>query len=233
MLPGLRPGDIVASLPLKIRQGDVVIARQAGREVIKRVAKIDESGYFLVGDNMTKSTDSRKHGSVKQQDILGRIVVKLPRAVAPVAPSNDLAIYLSYGLAATLLLVAIANLWHTSQLVTGLNDVLPGGWTFAAWTVVVLVLSQLLAVPYLLRLKLSPLAHVTSGLLSVLAPLIWCLIAIWSLGRPEVTNLLSGYVNLPASWLAVAILLLWLTASYVNLHLRNFELQARALAKRP
>lgn len=232
MLPGLKPGDIVVSLPIRVRVDDVVVARQAGREVIKRVAKIDESGYFLVGDNMTRSIDSRKHGGIKKQDILGRVVARLPKAIAPVKSKNNLANYLSYVLAAILVLLSVANLSQIDRLVPALDNALPGDQTFAAWTVVVIVLAQLFAIPYLLRLNLSPLAHVTGGTCSVVAPLVWCLVAIWGIGQNTSVGLLSGYIDLPASWQLIVLLLLWLAASYVNLYYRNFELQARALAKR-
>ncbi|HET6622803.1 MAG TPA: S26 family signal peptidase [Candidatus Saccharimonadales bacterium] len=232
MSPVLQPGDIVVSLPLKVRAGDVVLATQAGREVVKRVAKIDDRGYFLVGDNMTKSTDSRKHGSVKKQDILGRVIVRLPKAVAPVKPKTKLATYLSLVLATMMVLLSVINLSRIDQLVPTLNGVLPGDQTTAAWAVIVIAMSQLLAVPYLLGLKISPLAHVVSGFLSVLTPLIWCLIAIWSLGQVGSVGLFSSYIDLPASWPLTVLLLLWLTASYVNLYYRNFEAQAQRLAKR-
>ncbi|HET7630385.1 MAG TPA: S26 family signal peptidase [Candidatus Saccharimonadales bacterium] len=232
MIPALKAGDIIISLPLKVGAGDIVVARQNNREVIKRVAKIDENGYFLVGDNMTKSTDSRKHGSVKKGDILGRVVARLPKAEAPVKSKSQLTNYLSYVLAAMLICLSVANLSQIDQLVSTLDRSLPGGQTFAAWVVVVIVLSQLFAIPYLLRLRLSPLAHAVGGVLSVLAPLVWCLVAIWGLGQETSVGLLSGYVDLPASWQLVGLLLLWLGASYANLYYRNFETQARALAKR-
>lgn len=231
MQPALQPGDVIWYLPIKVRSGDVVVALQSGREVIKRVAKIDENGYFLVGDNMTKSTDSRKHGSVNRQNILGRVVARLPRAVAPVKARTRLADYLSYLLAIILVLLSLASLSRIDQLQPAIDTVLPGGQVATGWVTIIILLSQLFAVPYLLRLKLSLLAHAVGGVLSVLAPLIWCLLAIWGIGQSTSFGLLAGYFNLTATWWLVTLLVLWLAASYVNLYYRNYELQVSGLAK--
>lgn len=71
MLPTLKEGQLVIgwriSQPAKKQ---IVIAKQNGREVIKRIAEIDGDNIYLLGDNLQQSTDSRNFGPVKPQDIL-------------------------------------------------------------------------------------------------------------------------------------------------------------------
>ena len=57
-----------------LREGDVVIARSQKRLIIKRIKKVKNRKYFLVGDNEKESTDSRSFGFVKKKDILGKVL---------------------------------------------------------------------------------------------------------------------------------------------------------------
>ena len=78
MLPSLRPGRLV--IGLKRRQpkiGDIVIAQQAGREVVKRIASHGSRGYFLLGDNPIASTDSRQHGWVDRTAVAAVVITRL------------------------------------------------------------------------------------------------------------------------------------------------------------
>ncbi|MGD8373579.1 MAG: S26 family signal peptidase [Candidatus Woesebacteria bacterium] len=75
MLPSFKPGRLVLALRCKNPKiGDVVIAKINEREVIKRVFSYNKSGYFLLGDNILHSTDSRKYGFVPANKIIGRVI---------------------------------------------------------------------------------------------------------------------------------------------------------------
>ena len=76
MLPSLKPNQIVLVSHFKKPQvGSVVVAILNKREVIKRVAAIDERGRVtLLGDNQEASTDSRVHGTIPHRHILGVVV---------------------------------------------------------------------------------------------------------------------------------------------------------------
>lgn len=75
MIPTLRPGQIVVALGfMPLRVGAIVIADIAGREVIKRVAAIDDVSATLLGDNESASTDSREYGPIKISLIHGRVI---------------------------------------------------------------------------------------------------------------------------------------------------------------
>jgi nickel-type superoxide dismutase maturation protease len=79
MLPTLRPGDrlVVVRSTRPARVGDVVLAldpRDAGRELVKRVAGVGPDGVALHGDNPALSTDGRTFGSLPVRAIRWRVI---------------------------------------------------------------------------------------------------------------------------------------------------------------
>jgi nickel-type superoxide dismutase maturation protease len=75
MIPTLKPGTIVVAVKAKrLRVGNVVIAELDGRDVIKRIARIDDGMYHLLGDNLKSSTDSRTKGSIDRSKIHGFVI---------------------------------------------------------------------------------------------------------------------------------------------------------------
>ena len=82
MNPTLRDGEVVlVDREAEIEVGDIVVARhpiEQSSEVVKRVERINERGhYFLVGDNLEDSTDSRHYGAVTREYINGKVVARL------------------------------------------------------------------------------------------------------------------------------------------------------------
>ncbi|MFT4532620.1 MAG: phage repressor protein C with HTH and peptisase S24 domain [Candidatus Saccharimonadales bacterium] len=72
MNPTLKDGQlIVCHRVRKFIVGQVVVAFMNGREVVKRITKVDGGRIFLEGDNKDNSTDSRTHGSVVDSKIEG------------------------------------------------------------------------------------------------------------------------------------------------------------------
>jgi nickel-type superoxide dismutase maturation protease len=72
---------LVDKNPEIIEVGDIVLAKNPAElfgEIIKRVERITENGnYFLVGDNLGNSIDSRSFGAVKREYIKGKVVARL------------------------------------------------------------------------------------------------------------------------------------------------------------
>ena len=82
MNPTLKDGEVVfVDREAEIEVGDIVVAKhpiEQNSEVVKRVARINEHGhYFLVGDNLEDSNDSRHFGAVTKKYIKGKVVARL------------------------------------------------------------------------------------------------------------------------------------------------------------
>jgi len=82
MIPTLKDGEVVlVDRAAEIEVGDIVVAKhpiEQNSEVVKRVEQINEQGnYFLVGDNLEDSNDSRHFGAVTREYIKGKVVARL------------------------------------------------------------------------------------------------------------------------------------------------------------
>ena len=82
MSPTLKDGEVVlVDRAAKIEVGDIVVAKhpiEQTSEVVKRIERINEHGhYFLVGDNLEDSNDSRHFGAVTREYIKGKVVARL------------------------------------------------------------------------------------------------------------------------------------------------------------
>jgi phage repressor protein C with HTH and peptisase S24 domain len=67
MVPALRHGDVVLAVRRgrPARPGDVVLGRfraEPGLLVIKRVVRVEGTGFWLEGDNRLVTDDSRRYG---------------------------------------------------------------------------------------------------------------------------------------------------------------------------
>jgi nickel-type superoxide dismutase maturation protease len=80
MLPQLKPGDLILLLKTqKLKVGQIAIAKRPDRPnllVIKRVKAVTKNGYWLEGDNLTESDDSRIFGEVDKDLILGKFIFR-------------------------------------------------------------------------------------------------------------------------------------------------------------
>ena len=82
MNPTLKDGEVVlVDREAKVEVGDTVIAKhpfEQNSEGVKRTARINERGhYYLVGDNLEDSNDSRHFGAVTREYIKGKVVARL------------------------------------------------------------------------------------------------------------------------------------------------------------
>jgi nickel-type superoxide dismutase maturation protease len=78
MLPNLRDGDrVVIRYRAAVRPGDVVLVRRPDRPevtMVKRVGERRPDGWWVLGDNPYRSTDSREFGPVPAELVLGRVL---------------------------------------------------------------------------------------------------------------------------------------------------------------
>ena len=77
MMPTLRPGDCLLVRPgAPVRVGDVVVARFPARPdllVVKRVVRPVGALWWLEGDNVAATDDSRTYGPAQ---VLSRVVLR-------------------------------------------------------------------------------------------------------------------------------------------------------------
>lgn len=82
MNPTLKDGEtVLVDRAASIEVGDIVIVKhpiERNCELVKRIDRITERGdYFLVGDNLEDSHDSRHFGAVAKEYIKGKVVARL------------------------------------------------------------------------------------------------------------------------------------------------------------
>jgi len=217
MSPTYSEGDILVVSQKQAKVGDVVIAKVKAREVIKRVDKMNDTSVYLLGDNSDRSTDSRAYGFVSKQAILGVVMSNFPFVKSHPAPplTYKYGRYIGWGASLIVGFFAVLHLLRVDAFVSELNRALPGGYTVAAIIGGLIILIELGAIPFLLRLKLSPAAGFISGALGIKAPLIWLLISIWTIGSGVSSAQFGEFVVRDTNiWLLVGNII-WLSLAYV------------------
>ena len=78
MLPTLRDGDwVLVRRTQRLRRGQIVAVRDPrvmDRILVKRIVDQRLSGWWVLGDNPDRSTDSRSLGSIPTELVLGRVL---------------------------------------------------------------------------------------------------------------------------------------------------------------
>ena len=81
MHPTLHPGQDVLSfnwayLGRKPKAGEIIVLSLNGKELIKRVTKLEGEQVFVEGDNRNESTDSRHFGPISMDQVMGKVVYR-------------------------------------------------------------------------------------------------------------------------------------------------------------
>ncbi|MEM3791333.1 MAG: S24/S26 family peptidase [Candidatus Micrarchaeaceae archaeon] len=74
MEPSLREGDYVVVVKAKYKEGDVVVFKEDGMTLIKRVKKVGEK-ICLEGDNRI----FKKRWEIEKEKIIGKAMLKISR----------------------------------------------------------------------------------------------------------------------------------------------------------
>jgi hypothetical protein len=83
--------------------------------------------------------------------------------------------------AVVLVIMLVLQLIGIGNMMTGLSAQFYDSDSWAIAVIIVALLIEIAAIPFLLRAKLSRLAAVLSGVAAILAPTIWMLVVLWSL----------------------------------------------------
>lgn len=95
MQPTLYPSQDVLSFNwfIKPKVGDIVVVKVDGKEMVKRIQKVDDRKIFVYGDNLKESTDSRDFGPVSIDKVVGRVIYASNMIDCPQCGSEVLGIY--------------------------------------------------------------------------------------------------------------------------------------------
>lgn len=125
--------------------------------------------------------------------------MKLAIAKYPQGKIDQKTKFLAFALAALLIVMVVAQLMSLDKFIPIIeNYQLPGGVPTAKITVYKIEVSALFALPFLLRMSLSPLFRWLSALLLNLHSLVWVVLGIWVAGQnpPLIgTGIFGGYLK--------------------------------------
>ena len=82
MYPVLKAGEELLLRPLSrtesARVGDIVVLNdpRGGRQLVKRVVRVEADEIWVEGDNRLDSTDSRTFGAVPRASVVGRVTCR-------------------------------------------------------------------------------------------------------------------------------------------------------------
>ena len=144
----------------------------------------------------------------RQTAILGSMI-RFAQATRPPRPKNLRAVRVALLYAAVLVVFAVAQLFSFEKFLPLVRDfALPGGRPLAYFLAAFIVIAEVFALPFLLRMQLSVAMRLLSMAMGWLVALLWLAIALWlTLTSSTVTNIgfFGGAVAFAPDWLAVAV----------------------------
>ena len=80
MEPALRNGEWwLVRRTLQVRAGDAALLvhpRRPDLLIVKRLVRLDDGGWWVLGDNPDNSEDSRQFGFVPEANVVGRVTLR-------------------------------------------------------------------------------------------------------------------------------------------------------------
>lgn len=151
--------------------------------------------------------------------------MKFPKVVAtkPPKPLSKRAARIGRIAAGILAFFAIVQIIGIVQVVDGLGAQFLGNEGWAIFVIVLVLLSEILAIPFLLRAKMSDLARLKSGFFAVLAPWMWVMILIWSVGEGFSAVQFGVFGSFKAEWWLLILNVAWLVFNFYAVRQLNLE----------
>jgi hypothetical protein len=107
-------------------------------------------------------------------------------------------------------ILAPRDLVRIDTLVPTLDKTIPGNAGWAGLIVICIIMAEVFAIPFALRMRLSTLAHIMSGFQIVFAPLLWSLVTLWAYGTDTTTGQFTSFPHTPSSIWLVLFNIAWL-----------------------
>lgn len=157
--------------------------------------------------------------------------MKFPRVVATKPPQtlSKNAVLLGKIAAGVMALFTVIQLVGIDKMIDGLNQQLPDSSGLVVTVAIVVLLSGIMSLPFLLRYKISELARLISGILGVLVPWIWLLIAIWSVGTGAAAAQFGAITGINVEWWVVVLNAAWLILNFYTVRQLGLEKTWRTL----
>ncbi len=84
MVPQFHSGDLILINRLSLlfreaKKGEIIAFKHpvSRKTLVKRIEKIKDGEYFVLGTNNKASTDSRHFGWIKKKDVVGSVICRL------------------------------------------------------------------------------------------------------------------------------------------------------------
>jgi hypothetical protein len=146
----------------------------------------------------------------------------LPKATAPRDVTQKYDVWLGRGVAGILAVLLASQLFRIDTFLPMMQVIIPAGHVVALLT----LLAMFAALPFALRLPLSPAGRVVAGIMTVVAPLSWLIISAWvTIHRTPAGTVpfFGDFMAVPAT-IAFILSIIWLSLALICV--RHFSLRS-------
>ena len=159
--------------------------------------------------------------------------MKFPKVIAYPAPKplKPYAPILGKALAVMLTVLTLLQLIGAASTIGSLSTQLDENNGLAVTIFVFAIVSQVFAIPFLLRLKISDLARLIGGILTVVSAWIWTMVLVWSVGTDTSAAQFGFFSAISNAWWLLLANSLWLLVSLFVAKQLGLELTWKKLGK--